>query len=145
MNRRQCLTVALAFLAVTAFATSSSGFTTATTDRGVSVDVAEDANAYLGFEQTRDSNETATTNGTQRVDANGTTHVDVTVTNQFPAGTELATIEVTVNGTAVDIGPLAAGERVTRAFSSVSCGDSIVIVASGVEVTVRFTRTIPCG
>lgn len=179
MSRRRYLSLAVALLAVSVLATSSGGFSTTAADRGVSVDVAEDPNAYLGLEQTQHSdenltatvnatdgdNETSmegenettaanttgnatgneTTNATQLDGGERTAYVDVTVTNQFPAGTELATVEVTADGTSVDLGPLAPGERVTHTLPSVACGDSIGIEASGDGVAVRLTRTVTCS
>ena len=187
MSRRRYLSLAVALLAATALVTGTGGFSTTAADRGVSVEVAEDSNAYLGLEQTQHSREnlTATVNATQPdngTDADGvnetlndgenetttanatgnttgnettnetqldsgerTAHVDVTVTNQFPAGTQLATVEVTAEGKSVELGPLAPGERATHTFSSVSCGDSIRIEASGDGVAVRLTRTVTCS
>ena len=186
MSRRRYLSLAVALLAATALATSSGGVSTTAADRGVSVEVADDPNAYLGLEQTRHSDEnlaatvnategdnetstwdvnetqvdgenettvanatrndtgTETTNAT-RIDGGETTaYVDVTVTNQFPAGTELATVEVTADGTSVDLGPLGPGERGTHTFWSLPCGDSVGIEASGSGVAVRLDRAVTC-
>ncbi|OYR45771.1 hypothetical protein [Halorubrum sp. Eb13] len=180
MSRRRYLSLAVALLAVTALVAGTGGFSTTATDRGVSVEVAEDPNAFLGLEQTQRSgenltatvnaaqtdngtetlsdggNETTATNATgnttrnettnaTRGDENETAYVDVTVINQFPAGTRLATVEVTAQGKSVELGPLAPGERATQTFSSVSCGDSIGIKASGDGVAVRLTRTVSCS
>jgi len=173
MSRRRYASLAVALLAATALVTSGGAFSTTAADRGVSVGVAEDPNAYLGFEQTRHTtanltatvnatqrdNETETdgvnetkgdggnetANATQRESGERTAYVDVTVTNQFPAGTPLTTVEITANGTSVDLGPIASGERVTHTFSSVSCGDSIGIEASGNGVAVNLERTVTCS
>ncbi|WP_186313305.1 hypothetical protein [Halorubrum salsamenti] len=180
---RHVLFVIMLFTATVAVA-SSGAFSATAVERGVSIETAEDPNAYLGFEQTQYSNdENVTTNLTQRDDGNettnvtqstngtstgevnetqgtdgnetasvtqhtiedGTANVDVTVTNQFPARTELTTVEITANNTSVDLVPLASGERATHNFPSVPCGDSIGIAASGDGVTVHLERTVTCS
>lgn len=187
MSRRRQVVLVVALLAATAAVTSSGAFSTTVAERGVDVEVAEDPNAYLGFEQTQhsndgnvtanvsvtqreeetstgdvnetqedsenetaDVNETGDTTGnetanlTQRDSGERTANVDVTVTNQFPAGTELTTVEITANSTSVDLAPLAPGERATHTFPSVACGDSIGIEASGDGVAVHLDRAVDC-
>lgn len=132
MIRRRHVFVLVALLTATALVTSSSAFSATAADRDVNVEVAEDPSAYLGFEQTYNNSENATAN------------VSVTVTNRFPTTTELTKVEVAVNGTSVDLAPLAPGERTTHTFQSVSCGDRIGIEASGDGVDVRLERTVDC-
>lgn len=147
MSRRRRVLLVVALLAVTVLVTSSTGFSATAADRDVSIEVAEDPNAYLGFEQTQYSTEnvTANVNVTENSSGNETAYVDVTVTNQFPARTALTTVEVTVNGTSADLAPLASGERATHTFSSVSCGEPIRIDASGDGVAVRLERRVTCS
>jgi hypothetical protein len=71
----------------------------------------------------------------------------VTVTNQFPPGTELNTVRVSAGGRTVDLArtaPLGTGERATRTFASVRCGSTVGVEAAGGGVTVRFDRVVPC-
>ena len=188
MFPRRHVFLVVALLTATALATSGGAFSTTAAERGVDIEIADDRNAYVGFEKTQridrtgianasanqssDGNQTTngsvtqsgsanrTTNGsvTRGSDGNRTANVSVTqrdsgtdtrdvtvgVTNQFPAGTQLASVEVSADGSSVDLGPLASGERGTHTFPSVPCGESIGVEASGDGVTVDFERSVTC-
>ncbi|MFD1597850.1 hypothetical protein [Halobellus rarus] len=183
MIRRRHVLLVVALLTATALVTSSGAFSATAAERGVDIGVADDRDAYVGFEKTVQSdgnatvnvsvtrrdggnetvnetqgddgnataNETpenngnATANETQGDDGDETASVDVTVVNQFPAGTELATVEITVGTASADLAPLAPGERATHTFSSAPCGASIRIEASGDGVAVTFERSVTCN
>ncbi|MFB6161154.1 MAG: hypothetical protein ABEJ61_08260 [Haloferacaceae archaeon] len=135
MTRRRLL-LAATVAVVLAFVTSTGAVSTVTMDRGVEVAVADDPNAYLGVER-------AVTGV-----GDGTANLSVTVTNRFPSGADLATVEVTVDGTTADLArgdPLAPGESATHAFRSVGCGDRIAVEAFGDGVRVRLYRSVTCG
>ncbi len=134
MSRRRLLVLAAAVLGLAAV-TATGGFTSASVERSVQVQVADDENAYLGFEQNVTNVE------------NGSADLEVRISNRFGTATDLATVEVTVDGTAVDLagdGPIGPGETVDRTFRSVPCDDSISIAASGDGVAVRFDRIVSC-
>ncbi|WP_178915060.1 hypothetical protein [Natronomonas gomsonensis] len=136
MTRRRRLLLAAALLASVVVVTTTGGFSSATAERGVDVSVAEDSNAYLGVEQAPSGTE------------NGTTNLEVTVANQFPAGTDLTTVEVTANGTTVDFAEpdaVEAGDERTYTFRTVSCDGRITVEAQGAGVTVGLNRTVACG
>jgi hypothetical protein len=123
-------------LFLSATVVSTGGFSSMTSDRSVHVTVAGDGDAYLGFE----SSPTNTTNGT--------TDLEVTVANQFTGGTELSTVQVTVDGKTIDLvpnGPLPAGESETHTVQSVSCDGLVSVAATGPNVAVRLTRSVACG
>lgn len=136
MIRRRHVLILVALITATALVTSSSAFSTTAAERGVDVEVAEDRNAYLGVEETPQDTK------------NETTDLVVTVTNQFPSGTSLTTVAVSINGTTVELSdqsPLNPGESANHTFENVSCSDSARIVASGGGVSVRLERTVDCG
>jgi hypothetical protein len=122
-------------LLLSATVVSTGGFSSTTTDRSVHVSVAGDGDAYLGF-----GSSTANT-------TNGTTDLEVTVTNQFPGGTELSTGTIAVDGKTIDLIPnesLTAGESVTHTVRSVSCDALVSVVATGPSVAVGLDRAIKC-
>lgn len=134
MNRRRRLLVLAAVIAGAAVVTGTGGFSSAAVERDVQVRIADDENAYLGFERN------VTSVGNDTVD------LEVRVSNRFGT-TMLTTVEVTVDGATADLGgddPVGPGEAVGRTFRSVPCGDSISVTASGDGVTVRFDRSVPC-
>ncbi|MEF8915689.1 hypothetical protein [Natronomonas sp.] len=129
----------LLLVAVVALAASSAvgtgGISAGAMDRGIHVAVADDESAYLGFEQTPTN-----TDG-------GTTDLEVSVINQFPGGTELTAVEVTINETTVDLaegGTVGPGEEATHTFTSVSCGGRVTVEASGAGVSTRLNRSVTC-
>ncbi|RLM89217.1 hypothetical protein D3D02_08810 [Halobellus sp. Atlit-38R] len=135
IDRRQVVLVA-ALLASLALVSNTAAYSSVHADRGVQVQVVGDEDAYLGLQRT-------TTNA-----SNGTADLDVTVSNQFAAGTDLTEIETSVDGTAVDLasgGSLAPGETSSHTFANVSCGDAVAIDASGSGVRVSLKRSVPCG
>lgn len=135
IHRRQILLLII-LVAGGALVTSTSGVSSVAADRGVQGEIAEDPSAYLGFEQTPQNT------------ADGTTDLEVTVTNQFPSGTDLTVVTVTVNGTTVDLAesdPLESGESATHTFTTVPCDDPITIKASGNSVRVSLDRSVTCN
>lgn len=135
MTRRR-VALLLALVATVALATSTGAVSSMSAERPLQVEVADEGSAYIGFEQTASST------------ANGTTNLTVAVTNRFPPGTALTTVEVAVGGDARHLaadGPLDPGERVTVTFRSVACDDRIRIAAFGSGVSVRFERAVACS
>ncbi|MFT4889789.1 MAG: hypothetical protein ACI9YT_000700 [Halobacteriales archaeon] len=133
MTRRRSLSLVLATVAVLALVTSTGGVSSATVDRGVRIAVAPDHSAFLGFEP---STGTVT---------DGTTNVTLTVTNGFPSGTTLATVEVTVDGETrklVANRSLGSGESAGATFENVACDARITVEASGAGVFVRLVRSV---
>lgn len=136
MTRHWRLLLVAVLLASVVTVTATGGFSSATAERGVHVNVAEDPNAYLGIEQAPSETE------------NDTTNLEVTVANQFPAGTDLTTVEVTINGTAVDFAEgnaVEPGDERTYTFGTVPCEGRITVEAQGEGVTVGLNRTVACG
>ena len=135
MTRRRRLLLVAALLASVVVVTTTGGFSSATAERGVHVNVAEDANAYLGVEQAPSGTE------------NGTTNLEVTVANHFPAGTALTAVEVTANGTTVDFAERDAvepGDKRTYTFTAVPCDGRLTVEAQGEGVAVGLNRTVAC-
>lgn len=135
MYRRQILLLVI-LVAGAALVTSTSGVSSVSADRDVQGKIAEDPSAYLGFEQTPTNT------------ADGTTDLEVTVTNQFSSGTDLTVVKVTVNSTTVDLAesdPLESGESATCTFTTVPCDDPIMINASGNGVRVSLDRSVTCN
>lgn len=136
MTRRRRLLLVATLLASVVVVTTTGGFSSATAERGVHVNVAEDPNAYLGVEQAPSGTE------------NGTTNLEVTVANQFPAGTDLTNVEVTVDGTTVDFAEgnaVEPGDERTYTFRTVPCDGRITVEAQGDGVAVGLNRTVACG
>jgi hypothetical protein len=133
---RRLLPVALAVLAVASLALSTGGFSATIADRGVSVAVVDDDQAYLGVDlETTDA-------------SNGTANLSVTVANRFPADTTLTAVEVEAGGETRT--PLAGGATVTTGdattvrFANVSCGSTVSVTASGDGVAVTLSRPVEC-
>jgi hypothetical protein len=135
MTRHRHLLLVAGLLASVVIVTATGGFSSATADRGVQVSVTEDTNAYLGVEQAH--------SGT----GNGTTNLEVTVRNQFTADTDLTTVEVTVNGTAVDLAErdtIEPGETRVHTFTAVPCEGRLTVEAQGTGVIIGLNRTVAC-
>jgi len=75
MTPRRAVSALFAVLAATMLVTGSFGFTSVSADRGVSINVVESENAYVG----------ATACQTGQGNGNGSNSVKVTVTNQYSA------------------------------------------------------------
>jgi len=135
MTRRLVVLVAAALLAV-AGTVGTGALSAVTADRAVTVDVADDENAYLGV--------ALATNDT----TNATANLTVSVTNQFPAGTQLTDVTVEANGEAAalatDDDPLTVGETASITVQNATCGDTVALRASGDGVTVALERSIDC-
>jgi len=135
MSRRRTFLLVVALVTTLGLTLGTGGFSSVSADRGIDIAVTDDEQAFLAFSQ----NTTDTTNGT--------TAVDVTVGNQYPAGTALSTVTVTINGTAVDLaenGQLSTGASRTYTFESVACDETIEIEAAGSGVEVSFNRSVSC-
>ena len=134
MSQRRRLVLLVAAVAALSLTLATSGVSSVSTDRAVDVAVADDQRAFLAFEQ-----RTTTTNGT--------TSLDVTIGNQYPNGTPLSTVTVSVGGTTVDLATdqqLDAGEKRTSTFRAVSCNDTIRVEATGAGVAASFERSVLC-
>jgi hypothetical protein len=126
MNLRWPLISAL-LVVVLGLVSGTSGLSATVVDRGVQASVVNDDDAYLGFKQ-------------DAVTTNETTNLTITITNQFPAGTTLDTVRVTVDRNEKCLGPLDPGDQNSTTFESVDCDGSLSVVASGVGVEVALDR-----
>jgi len=86
MNYRRAVSVLLAVTAATMLVTGSFGFTSVSADRGVSVAVVDDENAYVSVSVCRKPSGNGKQNG------NGANGVKVTVTNRFSESFRVAAI-----------------------------------------------------
>lgn len=135
MSSEQVFFIAATVVAVSGLFLSTGGASSIAATHTVDVATAGDGSAYLGFEQTTQI-------------ANGTTVLDLTVTNQHSSETAFRTVDVTINGTTVDIidgGRLTPGDGVTHTVRSVDCGESVTVAATGPETTIRIERSVACG
>ena len=113
----------------------TSGVSSVSADRGVEVAVVDDQAAFLTFAQ--DAGNTT----------NGTTSINVTLENQYPAGTTLSRVTVSVDTETADhteTRRLNPGDRRTWTFSTVSCSDTISVEAEGAVVSTSFERPVAC-
>lgn len=132
MIRRRHLFVGAAIVLILVATSSTAGLSSMSADRGISGEVVDDSSAYLGFEQT-----TADT-------SDGITTVTITITNQYAHGTTLETVEISLAGQTVDVGPLATGESNETTVSGVPCGDPITVEVTGESVSATVERTVDC-
>lgn len=134
MSRRGWLVLGAAAV-VLATTAGTGAFSAVNAERGIQVTVVDDDDAYLGV--------AITANGTE----NNTTAM-VRVTNQFPDGTTLTTVTATSDDETVSLTPgartLDTGDASTETLSSVTCGDTITIRASGDGISVELEREIAC-
>jgi len=132
-KRQALLLAALGLIAISTISTS--GASSVIAERGVEMTVADDHAAVVGFEQRTIHTE------------NGTTDLELTVRNQFVAGSELTAVELRVGGTTSTLAensPLEPGEHRTETFASVSCADEITVHVSGTGIDTRFHRPVQC-
>ncbi|WP_323676423.1 hypothetical protein [Halorubellus sp. PRR65] len=134
MTRRGWLVLAAA-LVVLATTAGTSAFSAASLDRSVQIDVADDQSAYLGVSVTGNA-------------TNNTTTATVTVTNQLPGDIALTTVTATDEGDSTSLTPgdgsLDGGDTTSATIENVTCGETVVIHASGDAVTVTLEREIQC-
>jgi len=133
-NRKLVLVVAAAV--AVSFSLGTAGFSSASADRGIDVNVVDDQQAYLGFEQQSINTD------------NGTTTVEVTIANQFPAGTAHSEVRVSIIGTPDDRtadSQLGVGERQTHRFESVPCNGTIAVEVDDPGTRLDFERAVSCG
>lgn len=123
--------LAVGLLVALGAVTGAGGLSSVAAERGVQVSVADDEDAYLGFEQTARR-------------TNGTTNLTVTVTNQFPSGVELSTVDVSVADRTANLGSLDSGEAETITFEFVDCDSPITVEASGDGTAVHLDRIVTC-
>ncbi|MDR5674019.1 hypothetical protein RH858_12780 [Halalkaliarchaeum sp. AArc-GB] len=135
MNRRRWMLLSVILVLGLSLASATAGFSATAAERSVTVDIADDQTAFLGFEQT--------TNAT----ANETTELEITVRNQFAPGIALSEVSVTIGNSSVsllDDGPLYPGEETSQTFSAVSCDATLSVEASGSGVSVQLERSVDC-
>lgn len=115
---------------------STGGISSLLATHSVDVVATEPQHAYLGVEQT--SLQPTTT----------TTDLEVTVTNQFPTGIVLTTVELTINGTTVDIAEhsrLEPGDSSTHTFRSISCDRTLTVTSASTDTRVQVERSVACS
>jgi cell division protein FtsI/penicillin-binding protein 2 len=128
------LLVLLATVAIVGVTVASAGNVTMSADRSFVVSTTDDQTAYLGFQQTVDTTGTAT-------------NLTVDVTNQYPPGTTLTTLTVTVGSetqTPALNGGFDPGERVTVEFTDVDCTADITVDVSGSNESGTLVRPVDC-
>ena len=124
-NRHVLLIIAL--LVVGVLIVPTSGFSSSDVDRNADVAVASDDEAYLGIQRECRNNAS-----------------QVAITNRFSSGTTLD-IDITVNGTTKTIDDLAPGGQETKQFNTSDTDGTVTIDASGSEISVYLTRSLPAG
>lgn len=134
MNRRKALSLSLAAVAVLTLALGSGAFTSVSAERGVSVAVVGDDEAYVGY----NSSDVVATDGEKPVDL-------VTVANRFPA--EIQIEEATVESDGIveeddlvfdDLSPISPGNTTSIAWDSSDCS---VLKTGTVAMTVEVAGT----
>lgn len=120
MDRRWLYGVLIVF--ATALLIGSGSFSAMSADRGVSVAVADDPEAYVGYETS----------------CNGQT-LEITITNQFNNDFEGI---VTVDGTQESFGQLSPGEASKVDFKNVDDGDPITVTVWGESVSAELDRSV---
>lgn len=134
MISKQQAILLTAVVTVVAMTIGTSGASSVSAERGVDMAVAADRAAVVGFEQTALDTD------------DGTTDLELTVRNQFVSGTELTTVELSVDGTTRDVAadPLEPGADTTATFSGVSCAKEVSVHVSGPDLDTRFRRPVRC-
>jgi hypothetical protein len=132
MNRRAWVVV-LAGIVALATTVGTGAMSSMSAERAMTVDVADDDDAYLGV-----AIETTMTE-------NGTT-LTVTVTNQFPGGILLENVKISHNGTTLSPGDgsLDVGNPEEVTFENVNCDGTVRITASAEHVHVELEREVEC-
>jgi len=129
MNRRWVYGALLALAVVLLLGTG--GFSAISADRGVSVAVTGNDDAYLGYE-------TACHNGT----------LNITITNRFDE--TLTDGSVAVDGNETELPEIKPSESATVTFDvsasdgqTIEPGDPVTVEASGSGISVELDRTVP--
>ncbi|QSG10155.1 hypothetical protein [Halapricum desulfuricans] len=99
------------------------GFSAMSADRGVSVSVAGDEEAYVGY--------------ADECDGEG---FEITITNRFDSD---VTVTVTVDDTERELDPLGSGEDVTTSFISVESEDPVTVTVEGDGISAELDRSVP--
>lgn len=138
MNRRQLAALVVAALTVCVVAAGTGGFTSVEADRLVSVTVADDAEAYLGYQsaspvEVNDSTGSLALVVTNRFDESvtvtaATTHDDVQVTPSSDSVAPGESLQVSLACS----GPTASG----------TVDVPVTLVAEGTSVSVEMERTV---
>jgi len=134
MHRRE-LFLLVGVVAALSLTVGTSSVSSVSADRSIEVAVVDDQDAFLTFEQ-----ETGNT-------TNGTTSLNVTLGNQYPAGTPLSRVTVSVHDeptNRTEARRLNTGAQRTWTFRSVSCNDTISVEAEGSGVFASFERPVAC-
>lgn len=122
MNRRWAYGAVLALAVLLILGTG--GFSAISADRGVSVTVAGDDEAYVGYEDTCDGQA-----------------FKITITNQFDSDIDDGT--VTVGDDEADFGPLSPGEAATITFGNVEHEDPVTVTVEGDGFSAELDRSVP--
>ncbi|WP_229125340.1 hypothetical protein [Halapricum desulfuricans] len=99
------------------------GFSAMSADRGVSVTVAGDEEAYVGYADECDGE-----------------RFEITITNRFDSD---VTVTVTVDDTERELGTLGSGEDVTTSFISVESEDPVTVTVEGDGISAELDRSVP--
>lgn len=129
MNRRWVYGAVLALAVASLLGTG--GFSTISADRGVSVAVTGNDNAYLGYEANCHD---------------GT--LNITITNRFDE--TLTDGSVTIAGNETELSEIESGENVTVTFNvsgsgnqAINAGDPVTVEVSGAGISAELDRTVP--
>lgn len=133
MTPRRAVSVLLAVVAATMLVTGSFGFSSVSAERGVSINVVESENAYVGVSVCEISNGDGEDNG------NGSNPVRVTVSNQFSETFDVT--EITLGGSGgpdadVDRESISTGESSTFDVKAHGYDQLTVEVADGLDASV---------
>ncbi|WP_253738388.1 hypothetical protein [Halohasta salina] len=135
MSRHRNYVLLLGIVVALSLTFGTSSVSSVSADRGIEVAVADDNEAFLAFEQRATA------------PANGTTSLNVTVGNQYPSGTTLTSVTVSVTGAAADSREtvrLDTGTQHVWTFDAVSCRDTLSVEAEGPGVSAAFERPVSC-
>ena len=135
MSRHRNLVLLVGVVVAVSLTFGTSSVSSVSADRGIEVAVADDHEAFLAFEQRATA------------PANRTTPLTVTVGNQYPSGTTLTSVTVSLTGSTAESSEpvrLEAGTQHTWRFDAVSCHETLSVEAEGPGVSAAFERPVSC-
>lgn len=130
MRLRSVVLFVALLLVVATTATGTQSFSAGELGRGLSVAVASDEDAYLGYAADVDENRTLTVELTNALPGTQTLDVVVEVSNGSTTETNATT--------------LSPGQQDAVEFGDVSCDAVIDAVGTGESVRIELTRAVPC-